>query len=143
MESVKFSVPGAPVAQPRQKFKRMGGFISNYTPEKHPVTDYKKAIRLSALEAYQGKPDGGPIALEVVFVFPRQSNKRWKTKPMPRYLHVQRNDVDNLLKAVMDALNEKIWVDDKQVCKVTATKWRAAGDEEPHTEITIKPINVG
>lgn len=84
-----------------------------------------------------------PFFLEVTFIFPRESNKFWKTKPMPRYLHQQNKDVDNLLKAVMDALNKKIWVDDKHVCKVSASKWRAAGDEDARTEITIKPINVG
>jgi len=142
-ESIKFSVPGEPVPQPRQRYRKVGNFVQNYTPSKHPVNDYKKAIQLSVSNVFNGKPSEEPFLLEVVFIFPRPEAKCWKTKPMPRYLHQANKDIDNILKAVMDALNKIVWKDDKQVCKVSAIKWRAAGGEEPRTEITIKPIHVG
>lgn len=146
-ESIKFTVPGEPVPQPRQRHRIAGkgpkAFVQNYTPAKHPVNDYKQAIQLEAAKVFDGEPIDSPLLLEVVFIFKRQSNRIWKTKPMPRYLHQQKPDIDNLLKSLKDALNKKVWVDDSQVCKVSAIKWRAAGDEEPRTEITIKPINVG
>lgn len=144
MESIRFTVPGEPVPQPRQRHRITGrgpkAFVQNYTPAKHPVNDYKQAIQKAAAEVFDGDPVDAPLLLEVVFIFPRQAIKCWKTKPMPRYLHQQKPDIDNLLKALKDALTKIVWKDDCQVCKVSAIKWRAAGDEEPRTEITIKPI---
>ena len=145
MESIRFTVPGEPVPQPRQRHRIVGkgpkAFVQNYTPAKHPVNDYKQAIQKAASRVFAGEPVESPLLLEVVFIFPRQANKNWKTKPMPRYLHHQKPDIDNLLKSLKDALNKQVWKDDSQVCKVSATKWRAAGDEQPRTEITIKPIH--
>ena len=114
-------------------------FVHNYTPKSHPVNSFKAALKLFARQAYSGPLIGSPIVLTIIFVLPRTKLLIWKTKPMPRVPHTarMRNDVDNLIKAVLDALTHILWSDDAQVYKVTSEKWIAAGDEPAHTEVTI------
>lgn len=144
---VELVVPGDPVAQPRHSGRIVGKgkrqFVQMYIPGKHPIHDYKERIQQVVPRDLNRSLIDQPVMLDVEFVFPRHKTKTWKTKAMNRYLHQEKPDFDNLLKAVGDALNGHAWVDDALVSKVSATKWRASGDEEARTEITIKPINVG
>jgi Holliday junction resolvase RusA-like endonuclease len=48
-------------------------------------------------------------------------------------------DIDNLEKAVYDALNQIVYVDDRQICEVHARKIIVARGEEPRVEVTIEP----
>ena len=56
---------------------------------------------------------------------------------MPRLQHAVRPDVDNLSKAVFDALTGILWFDDSQIAAADSQKVVAAGDEQPHVEITV------
>jgi Holliday junction resolvase RusA-like endonuclease len=144
---IRINVPMTPVAQPRVRFS-LGGHA--YTPrtvgkgakrKQHPIHAFKKAIMDAAREAYTGPPLDGPLKVDITFVFPRQANKIWKTRPMPRYRHVGKPDRDNLDKAVLDSLvNIGLMVDDCQVCSGTIEKWRAAGDEQPYCEAVITEL---
>lgn len=51
----------------------------------------------------------------------------------------QRKDIDNLLKALLDACNGIVWRDDAQVVTVTTTLTRAA--EVPGTDLTVYVVN--
>jgi Holliday junction resolvase RusA-like endonuclease len=63
---------------------------------------------------------------------------------MPRYYHDTANaDIDNCFKAVADALNGIAYNDDGQIAKISATKWRGEGKEEPHTRILIRELTDG
>lgn len=144
--NLMIKVPALPKAQPRQrhrKIKTKDGkeFIQNYTPQGHPVNDFKATVRMAVQTAYTGPPLTGPLKVCFVFVFPRQANKVWKSKPMPRYPHVSTPDQDNLCKSVQDALNNLLWADDSQISQAVIEKWHAAGDEQPHVLLTIQGIN--
>lgn len=139
---IEFTVPAVPVAQPRQRHAMIGGHIRNYTPSKHPVQDFKTIIKLMARQAYTGRPLEGPLALTVVFVMPRPGRLMWKKRPMPRVEHCSKPDLDNLVKAVKDALNQLLWKDDGQIAKATLAKVYASGDEQPHVDIKVQPIEV-
>lgn len=143
---ISFVVNAVPVAQPRQRHRviqKKGGkaFAHNYTPKDSPVNDYKKAVRYEGMKAFRirtnAKPLKGPIVVDFVFVMPRPKSKVWKTKPMPREPHIGKPDRDNLIKSTQDALNGCIWRDDSQIFAGETVKWIAAGDEEPHVEITV------
>ncbi len=140
---IKFTVPAVPVAQPRQRHAIRGKgkrqFVSNYTPTKHPVNNFKATVRMAA-QQYPIKMFTGPLRVDCVFVLPRPQNKRWKTKPMPRYYHTTKPDKDNLEKAVLDALSGILWVNDSQVSAGDVIKFVAAGDEQPHVEITVSEL---
>ena len=137
LSKIEFVVPGNPIAQPRQRHARRGNFITNYTPAKHPVNSYKKDLQDAARLAYDGEPVSCGIFLQLTLIFPRQKSKVWKTKPMPRYPHLIKPDVDNVVKAVKDALSGIIYVDDCQVDFLYVSKFYASGDEEARTLVFI------
>jgi Holliday junction resolvase RusA-like endonuclease len=110
------------------------------TKRPHPIHAFKATLRMVAEQSYTGPPLSGPLRMDLLLVFPRQSAKVWKTKPMPRYRHYIKPDRDNCEKAVLDALKGLVFVDDCQVCAGEPEKWHAAGDEQPHCEITITQL---
>lgn len=132
------TVPGEPIARPRQRVGVMNGKARTFTDSKHPVHAFKAAIRL-AWQASGGATIHGPVTMNIEAVFPRPKDKCWKSKPMPSYPHTSKPDFDNLGKAVADALNDLAYKDDSQVFIATVTKRVAAGDEQPRTVIEVKP----
>jgi Holliday junction resolvase RusA-like endonuclease len=153
---ISFTVPGLPIAQPRQRTRVMaiGGkpVAQNYTPAKHPVNAFKAAVQLAAVDAINKSAAGSvwkgqilscPIALRLIFVFPRPKALLWKSKPMPRAWCFKKPDADNLIKSVCDALNMLVWRDDAQVVSVSVEKWIGAGDESPGVHVEIEPVGVG
>lgn len=148
-EPIRITVPAVPVAQPRIKATAIKGRARVYTPSTigkgddkrpHPIAAFKATLRMAATEAYSGPPLDGPLRVDVLLVFPRQSSKIWKTRDMPRYRHVTKPDRDNLDKAVLDGLKGLLFVDDCQVCSGEIDKWHASGDEQPHCEIVITDL---
>lgn len=146
---IRLVIPGIPIAQPRVKATRRGKHVRVYNPTKsssgksNGIAEFKLAIRLAASQIVAGDPYSGALRVDAEFVFPRPTNMVWKTKPMPRVRKTTKPDVDNLKKAVLDALNGVVWCDDSQVCEEFNQKWIAAGDEEPHTVITISAVREG
>lgn len=138
----QFRVDGIPVAQPRQRQRvaQIGGRMTsmNYTPSKHPVNEFKAAVRRAAAEAIPC-PFDGPVELVLVFVLPRPKSLCWKSRPMPRVWCPKKPDADNLAKSVLDAM-AACWRDDSQVCRLQVVKQIAAGDEQPHVIVMIGEI---
>ena len=112
----------------------------NYTPSNHPVQSFKAVCKLAAASRISN-PLAGPVEVEIAFYFQRPSNKTWKTRPMPLEVKTTKPDLDNLAKAVMDALNGVAWIDDAQVCKIVLSKWIVAGGEPVQSVIKIKEIS--
>lgn len=133
---VSFFVAGEPIAQPRPKFSRAGGFVRAYTPDKF-VGPWKKLI------AWRSKEEGvamrridAPVLLELEFVMPRPlshfgTGKNAGTlKASAPMFHTIKPDGDNLTKAVMDALSDcGVWRDDSLVYYYSAAKRYAAPGE--------------
>lgn len=150
MASIVIHVPAVPVAQPRPRATSFGNKTRVHevthikqldgTRKPHPISAFKATVRLAAQQAYSGPPLEGPLQLDCLFVFGRESSKVWKTRPMPRYWHTVKPDRDNLDKAVLDALKGTVLADDCSVCDGRITKQRAAGDEQPHCVITITTL---
>lgn len=141
MNEIRIIVPAVPVAQPRQRHAIRGKgkqrFVTNYTPSKHPVTDFKATVRMAARSEYDGPPLQGALSVWALFVLPRSKAKQWKTKPMPRFPHTGRPDIDNLQKSIFDALTGTLWISDSQIAHTNVIKVVASGDEQPHVEITV------
>lgn len=111
MTEFRFSIEGEPVAKKRPRFtvrnKRNGGqYVQTYTD---PVTAAGELAVLRTFQsAYPGhEPLTGPISVLMGFYEgPRQAEKQ--------------QDLDNLIKLVLDALNGVAWVDDRQIVYLTA-----------------------
>lgn len=140
---VSFFVAGEPKAQPRAKAARIGGFIRIYTPNTAKV--WKEAVAAAARKAL-GKRWAkleGPLSLNLAFSMPRPQAHYLKAglRPDAPTHHTKKPDVDNLAKAVMDALTDcGVWVDDDQIASLSVTKFYVSRD--PNVAgclVTIKP----
>jgi len=137
---ISFTVPGNPVAQPRVKARKAGNFIQIYTPDKK-VKPYKEAIKLVATQAMVGrKPMEGPLSVAIFFYIDRPKSHTKKQREQD--WHAQKPDLDNLAKAVLDALKEVTWSDDSQIAELQITKQWAYIDPAC-TQIYIEKIPHG
>jgi Holliday junction resolvase RusA-like endonuclease len=63
------------------------------------------------------------------------------TRPKTTKLDSPRGDVDNFAKAVLDAMNDRLWEDDKQIEELTISKrWMDEPGVEGYFEVTIEEI---
>ncbi|MBL8824873.1 MAG: RusA family crossover junction endodeoxyribonuclease [Planctomycetia bacterium] len=142
---ISFIVYTVPVAMPRQRNRIMyiGGkpISQNYTPGKHPVNAFKSAVQLSARVAYDGPPLEGPVYLQATFVLPRPQKYCRKKDDPGRLWCIAKPDMDNLVKALKDALSKLVFKDDSQVCRTMQGKFYAARDEQPCVEVQIGVID--
>lgn len=79
---------------------------------------YKKALKVLALKQYRDPPLKGPIRIEVIFKMPLpyRFNKAQREDALQGLIvPVSKPDGDNLEKALWDAMNGLLWVDDKQI----------------------------
>jgi Holliday junction resolvase RusA-like endonuclease len=138
MSEIVLHIPAIPVAQPRQRSAVRGGIAMNYTPTKHPVTEFKATCKLALRQVYQGPPLTGSLTVQIQFVMPRPERlNRKKDKPWGRVAHTQKPDIDNLFKSCADALKGLAFMDDSQISELLAGKVHAARDESPHVKIII------
>jgi Holliday junction resolvase RusA-like endonuclease len=118
--AITFTVPGEPVPQPRPRVSTRGGFARAYVPAKHPVHAYRKAISEAADEAGLVAQDE-PISVVIDAVFGRPKSHLLKSGVKPDAPKLPRPDVDNIAKAVLDALQEVIG-DDTCVARLVVEK---------------------
>ena len=81
------------------------------------------------------------MKVDIVFYMqiPKRANKKQRTEMIEgRIRHMKKPDTDNLIKAVLDALNGIAYKDDSQIYKITAEKKYS---ENARTEISIKEVN--
>lgn len=139
MKTLRFWVSAIPVAQPRHRDFRLptGRRIQVSAPKSHPVHHFR-ACTVHEFAHCNGDapPIRGPVALRIVFFFPRLKAARsharaWKTT---------RPDLDNLEKAVMDALSGVAYVDDRQVAVKQTAKILASGLDAPGALVEVAEL---
>ena len=129
---ISFTVPGEPVPQPRPRVSTQGGFARAYVPAKHPVHAYRQAVALSAKLAGLGTINE-PIQVCVVSVFERpKSHVTGRGVVKATAPRVPRPDVDNIAKAVLDALGD--FFDDTLVESLQVSKSYGTA---AHTKVVI------
>jgi Holliday junction resolvase RusA-like endonuclease len=143
-DAIIITVPGVPVAQPRQRHRTYQAgprmCVANYTPATHPVQQWKAAVASAWCDQCDAAPLEGPLRLDVEFVLPRPKRllaRRWRDLLV---WHAGKPDADNLLKACKDALTALAWRDDSQVCQCYCEKRYANADEQPHATISVQEV---
>lgn len=106
----RFLFDVTPLAKGRPRFTRQGRC---YTPA--ATRSFEERLKQAAIFSWRKAPLTGPLALKVTFSFPRPKSVK---RPYP----VSRPDLDNYLKAALDALNGVLWVDDAQMVDILARK---------------------
>lgn len=135
MTEIEFTVPGIPIGKERPRAARVGGFIRMYTPKKS--LDYETDVAFKASLALGDQPPlESPVAMHIKAFYPIAAS--WTKKKQQAALAGQippgKPDLDNVAKAVLDALNGVAYLDDKQVVRLVLTKEYSF---EPRVEIRI------
>lgn len=140
MEHICFTVPGTPQGKARARtyYNPRAGRSVTHTPENTVL--YENLIKM----CYQSKADGtfgnGPLSVCIHAYFqPAKSTTKGKLADMLRgfIFPTKKPDVDNIAKAVLDALNGVAYPDDKQVVHLEVFKQY---EEFPRLEVEIKTI---
>jgi len=147
---IRFFVPGMPVPQGSKSAMqhKNTGKVVMFDQSSKRLKPWRKSIKTLAQAAMGGDAWDGPVAVCLDFTFPRpknhygsgkninvlkQSAPAWKTtKP----------DIDKLARAVLDGLTGALFIDDKQVAKLTATKLFAERPERYGVHIWAVQVDV-
>jgi len=109
----KITVNGNPIPKGRPRVYR-GHAV---TPE--ATRDYEALVRSAAAICWQGEPTTEPVRVELLF---------WRSNKI-------RCDIDNLTKAVLDALNGVVWEDDEQIIQLVA--YKNYNKDRPRVDIKV------
>ena len=110
-------VKGTPRAQPRPRMTIHG---HAYNPDS--ADEWKEEIKFAFLSCLRPSITG-PVLLRVSFFLPGSKDTKNEGTNIP---HIKKPDLDNLLKAVMDAMTYVgVWRDDAQVYATEVSKWYA------------------
>lgn len=142
-KSLNFFVPGVAVPQSRPRFSTHGGIPHAYEPEKS--RNYKELIRKYADIGIKNSLKNpiffsGYVSIHIIEhrAIPKNCSKIVRKKALERsLLPATRPDLDNIIKIVLDALNNFLWDDDKQIVSIEAQKFFA---ESPGLEITVTEV---
>lgn len=144
MKEIYFIVEGRvqPKQRPRVYRNRYTGQVHTHTPQ--ATVDYENKVKASFYEACDGEKFflTGAVQMTVnVYVAiaksrtPKKTREKMLTgeiKPITRT-----GDLDNLYKAITDALNGVAYNDDSQIIDATIRKFYG---EEARAEITIREV---
>ena len=103
-----------------------------YTPQK--TKNYEGLIKMSFYKKYgfKNEPCKNEIHVKIaVYYKPPKSYSKKKSRELIDNVrgYMCKPDADNIAKAVLDALNGVIWVDDKQVVELTVKKYYGTSDK--------------
>ena len=118
---IKITVPGQPIAQQRPRFSKANFKV--FDPNREDKIEIREKIRSKAPK----KPFEGGVYLTLNFYTQRPlqhfvgKKTDNKLRPEAPLWKVSRPDIDNLVKFIMDVLDEFI-LDDSQICKLITTK---------------------
>lgn len=131
--AIYFTVPGDPRGKGRPRFAARGSFVTAYTDAK--TLAYEAAIADAGAKAMGERPAlETPVSLRIEchMGVPKSWGKKAREEALAGYAVPGKPDLDNVAKAVMDALNGVLYADDKQVCVLRISKQYTL---EPRIEI--------
>lgn len=119
---------GTPIGKARPRFGRAkSGNIVTYTPAK--TTNFERDLRSLAQVAMVGKTViEGAVKVTITAYFSHKTKTGW---------HTSRPDLDNIVKAVLDALNGIVFDDDAAVCELVAFK---KYDNDERVEVQVSNV---
>lgn len=112
-----------PVGKGRPRAVRRGRHITLYTPA--VTKEYEMAVRTEWENQVDSMIDTEFFYVKVAFYFaiPRSySAKKRKYIEETKFLHNKKPDGDNLIKAILDALNGVAYPDDCMICDLNVKK---------------------
>lgn len=133
-----FEIPGEAVPKARPRVVNMNGRSRTFTPEK--TKNFENLVKLMYVSQHRNEKLEGPVSasIHVFCAVPKSASKKNRTSwLMGRHPVTKRPDLDNLAKAVLDALNGIAYDDDSQVAELYITKEYS---ETPRTMVILREI---
>ena len=128
-----------PKPQPRPRITVRGKYPHAYEPKS--ITEYKRLVANKyRSEHKQQLPLSGALSVDVRFYRPVQksiSKAERQRRLLGQSLPTVKPDIDNYVKAILDALNGLAFKDDSQIAVLYARKIYS---DKPRTEIEITEI---
>lgn len=134
--TIKFTVPGIPVGKGRPRITATHA----YTPKR--TKDYENLVRGCWLQQSNKRfPEGTEMEMHVdaYFPVPKSASKK-KHLEMAGAYYSKKPDLDNVIKAIADALNGVAYDDDSHIVLVSGVKRFVNDGESPRVEITITDV---
>lgn len=144
---IDFFVQGNPKGQPRPRAFARGGKAHVYDPG--TAEGWKSKVALAAKDYMPKKTIEVPVVVILNFAFARPKS-HFRTGKNAHLLkssapgqHIQRPDLDNLAKAVLDALTDiGLWKDDSLICELYIFKsWADSENNKPGCLVIIETID--
>lgn len=138
LAEITFRVDGDPKGQPRPRAFSRGGHARVYDPG--TAEGWKSCVAVAARPHLPPEPLKGPLWAGLSFLFkrPKAHVGAHGVKPKAPQRHASKPDLDNLAKAVLDALTELgLWADDAQVDDLAIHKAWCKDGERPGCWVTI------
>jgi Holliday junction resolvase RusA-like endonuclease len=132
MRECTIIVNSKPKAQARPKFSMRGKHAVAYDPDRNT----KAYAKLIIAQQFDLRLEC-PIELTIAFFMPiskSTSKKKHALMLSNEIKHQKLGDLDNLAKLYMDAMNDVVFADDKQVWKMSLEKRYS---DNPHVEIIV------
>jgi Holliday junction resolvase RusA-like endonuclease len=134
---VMYTVYGEAIGKQRPRFVRRGNHVSTYTPEK--TKTYEDEIRYMARAAMGASPPletPVTVAIYIRVEIPKSFSKQKRKDALENIVKpTKKPDLDNIAKCFLDAMNDIVYLDDKQVVSLHVTKVYA---ETPAVEVMVK-----
>ena len=123
---LSFYAPVTPYGKGRPRFCQMRGYVATYTPERTRkfetiFSDFAHGAMRNAdlMPTY----DAVRVRLIAHFPVPQSYSKKKRAQCLAGEIHpTAKPDIDNVLKAALDAMNGVVYADDKQVFEVIIQK---------------------
>lgn len=117
MTSFKIEIDGQPIPLQRPRATKHGFYDPQYIAKKNFAMEVMGQVSIS-------EPISSGIELQLQFIFaePKSWSKKKKLANLGKP-HLQTRDLSNCIKFVEDSLNEKLYLDDAQIYKITASKY--------------------
>lgn len=134
IEKVEFT-PEKIKGKDRPRYRRVGNYVQTYTTSS--TKSFENGIRYqfeqqvgSEYSTYDGRVS---LNIEIHCAMPKSWSNKAKSLAVGTH-HTNKPDIDNILKALLDALNGIAYSDDKQVCHIFVSK-RWAYENKINVEI--------
>ena len=122
--AVVFTVAGHPQGKGRARAFIRAGHVAHYTPD--ATRRYESMIRGAAMDAMAGRPPiDVPVAscIKAIFVVPASWSQKKRAAALAGELRPgKKPDLDNIIKAVVDACNGVVFRDDALIVDSRSTK---------------------
>ncbi len=137
--AVYFVVYGTPIGKGRPRATSRGGFVRMYTDAK--TLGFEQAVAdeaRTAMSNFDLFDTPMQLQLSAYYPIPKSWSKKKRQLAVDGEIYPQvKPDLDNVMKAILDALNGVVYADDSQVINMVATKRYST---DPRIEVYVHEV---